>query len=86
MVTKAQIQQGDWGEYRTLILAELKRLNDGIDAVKIKVELMHNSDIGDLKASMAVLKAELQMKSGIWGFLAGAIPSLSAVLYVLLHK
>jgi hypothetical protein len=74
--------QNDWGEYRTLILAELKRLSDGIDSVKIKIDEMHASDIGDLKAQMAVL----QFKSGVWGFMAGAIPSIAAAAYVVLHK
>ena len=75
-------QQGDWGEYRTLILAELKRLSEGIDSVKMKIDEMHASDIGDLKAQMAVL----QFKSGVWGFMAGAIPGFAAAFYVVFHK
>jgi len=79
MATK---QTGDWGEYRSLILAELKRLSEGIEGVKLKIDSMHTTEIGDLKAQMAVL----QFKSGVWGLIAGAIPSAIAVIYVLLHK
>lgn len=78
--------QGDWGEYRTLILAEMKRLNDVLETIKVKVDQMHASDIGDLKAQLAVVRSELAIKSGIWGLLAGAIPSLAATLYVVFHK
>ncbi len=74
--------QGDWGEYRTLILAELKRLNEGIDAVKLKVEQLHASDIGNIKAEIAVLK----VKAAIWGSVAGAIPAIGTLVYTMVHK
>lgn len=74
--------QGDWGEYRTLILAELKRLHDGIEEVKEKIDTLHASEIGAIKAQIAVL----QFKSGVWGFLAGAVPSALAITYVMVSK
>jgi hypothetical protein len=74
--------QGDWGEYRTLILAELKRLNEGIDAVKSKVEQLHASDIGNIKAEIAVLK----VKAAIVGAVAGAVPAAASLIYTVLHK
>ena len=73
---------GDWGEYRALILDELKRLNLGIEGLREKIDEMHTSEIASIKAQIAVL----QFKSGIWGFMAGAIPSIAAAVYVVLHK
>jgi hypothetical protein len=78
--------QGDFAEYRQLILTELKRLNDGVEAVRAKMDLMVSIDIGSLKGELAVLKAEFKLKSGVWGFVAGAVPGIAASLYVVLHK
>jgi hypothetical protein len=74
--------QGDWAEWRTHVLEELKRLSAGIDGVKGRIDEMNSIEIGSLKAQIAVL----QVKSGVWGFLAGAVPSAVAVVYMLLHK
>jgi len=74
--------QGDWGEYRRLILQELQRLHDGIGEVKSQISALHSSEIASIKAQIAVL----QFKSGVWGFLAGAVPSAVAVIYMLMRK
>lgn len=74
--------EGDWGEYRRLILQELQRLHDGIAEVKGQIGMLHTSDIATLKAEIAVLK----FKSGVWGFMAGAIPASVVALYMVLHK
>jgi len=78
----AKSPQGDWGEYRTLILAELKRLHEGIEEVKDKIDVLNAAEITAIKAQIAVL----QFKSGVWGFLAGAVPSAVAVIYMLMSK
>lgn len=78
----AKVPQGDWGEYRTLILAELKRLHEGIEEVKAKIDTLNASEISALKSQIAVL----QFKSGVWGFLAGAVPSAVAIIYVIASK
>jgi hypothetical protein len=62
---------GDWAEYRRLILQELQRLHDDIEDVK--------GQIGTLQSGIAVLN----FKAGVWGFMAGAIPGVSAALYVI---
>lgn len=69
--------EGDWGEYRRLILAELTRLSDGISEVKGQIGALHSSELAGIKAQIAVL----QFKSGLWGFAAGAIPGAIALLY-----
>lgn len=76
------IKQGDWSEYRALILEELKRLANGIEGVNHKIDDLRAADIADVKAQIAVL----QFKSGLWGAIAGAIPSALAVLYLVLSK
>jgi hypothetical protein len=72
--------QGDWVEYRRLILQELQRLADGISDVKIQLATLHSMDIAAIKAEIAVLR----FKSGLWGAVAGAIPSVAALIYVTL--
>lgn len=74
--------QGDWAEWRTHVLEELKRLSSGVEGVKERIDEMNSTELGAIKAQIAVL----QVKSGVWGFLAGAIPSAIAVIYMLLHK
>lgn len=74
--------QGDWGEYRRLILQELQRLHDGINEVKSQITALHASEIASIKAEIAVL----QIKSGVWGFIAGAVPSAVAIFYIFLSK
>lgn len=76
------LKQGDWGEYRALVLEEMKRLNSGIESVNRKIDDLRSADIAEVKAQIAVL----QFKSGLWGALAGAIPSAMAVIYVLVNK
>lgn len=83
MPTKAQT---DWDEQRALVLAELKRLNQGIEDLKLKIDQLYNSDLSDLKSRMAVMQAELKLKSGAWGFLAGAIPALVVAIYFVLSR
>jgi hypothetical protein len=72
---------GDWAEYRRLILQELQRLHEGIGEVKGQISALTKADIAEIRAEIAVLK----FKSGLWGFVAGALPSSVTALYVLLR-
>jgi hypothetical protein len=69
--------EGDWGEYRRLILQELQRLHEGIAGVQGQLASLHASELAGIKAEIAVLK----FKSGMWGFAAGAIPGAAALIY-----
>jgi hypothetical protein len=71
-----------WGEYRMLVLAELKRLTEAIADVKEKIDELQSRDISELRSEIAILK----LKSGMWGLIAGAIPGMIAALYVVLSK
>ena len=83
-----------WTEYRRLVLSELKRLNDSMDQ---RVQGLHDSmvdrfaHIDQLCESqareMAALKvdiARLQVKSGVWGGLAGIMSAIGTVLVALI--
>jgi len=75
-------EKGDWDEYRRLILQELLRLSTGIAELKTQLAFLHASDLASIKAEIAVLK----FKSGLWGFVAGAIPSVAALAYMAISK
>lgn len=75
-------KQGNWGEYRQLVVEELKRLSLGIETVNRKIDDLRSADIAEVKAQIAVL----QFKSGVWGFIAGAVPSAVAIAYIFLSK
>lgn len=65
----AHESEGDWGEYRRLILQELQRLHQDLNEVKEQIGILHSA------------VAVLQFKSGLWGFAAGAIPGVAALIY-----
>ena len=62
------MMEDGWIEYRKLILSELESLNRDVKDIK--------RDIGTIKTEIAMLK----VKSGLWGFAAGAIPAALAVI------
>lgn len=60
---------GGWLRYQKLVLAELERLDQSIKA---------------LSANVAVLQTEialLKLKSSVWGFGAGMVPSVAVLIY-----
>lgn len=71
-------EQGGWGEYRMLILQELKQLHEEVKDVKSSLTAL-SFELSAVKAQIAVL----QVKSGVWGFFAGAVPSAAAVVYAI---
>lgn len=74
-----------WKESRELVASELTRLNRNIEGLNTNlVDLRSELHIQNTK--MAVLRSEFNMKSGLWGFMAGAIPAAVAVAYEMLHK
>ena len=61
-----------WKEWSKHVLAELKRLNTCYEQM--------NGTIQEMKVEIATLK----VKSGVWGAMAGLVPGLAAVIYVIL--
>ena len=63
-----------WREYQRLVLAELARLDESIQAINARVQEIQ-VDLGQLK-----------VKSGIWGAIAGFIAVATALLMGLITK
>lgn len=63
-----------WTQYQRLVLSELERLGEGQD--KIEAQL----------AKVEVRIAILQVKSGIWGFLGGAMTVVIMILVEFIKK
>ncbi len=85
----ASRSQTDVAEYRSLTVKEIQRLNDLLEKLKDKIESINNDAlerVSELKIIVAVLQTELKLKSGVWGFAAGLIPSIAVAIVVLLRK
>jgi hypothetical protein len=78
--------QGDWEEYRKLILAELQRLHGGVEEVKATLGEMRSSEISRLNARIAVMESEVKIRGGIWGLIGAAVPTTVAVMWILVNK
>ena len=78
--------EGDWGEYRRLILQELQRLHEGIADVKSQISLLNSMEISNLKSRIAVMETEIKIKSGIWGALGAIIPVAIGIIWNIVHK
>ena len=61
-------EAGDWSEYQRLVMSELRQLREDLKSAR--------SEINDIRVEMTTLK----VKAGLWGLLAGAVPSSVAVL------
>lgn len=74
MTSQQPETNGQWNEYRRLVVQELERLglkNDSQDHA-----------IAHLEIELRLLK----LKSGFWGFLAGCVPSLMLIILYMLFK
>lgn len=72
----SQDEAADWGEYRRLILSELSRIAAAVAEVDKKVDNIRTQEISAIKVEVAML----QVKSGVWGGVAGLLVALAAVL------
>jgi len=61
-------ENGDWREYKKLVISEIDRLSSHIVGLERKID--------HLRGDVVMLK----VKSGIWGLLAGFIPVTIALL------
>jgi len=67
-----------WTEYRQLILSELERLQGNIIDLGNKIDRNYHdyqTEISKIKIDVAML----QVKSGVWGAVAGLLVTLAAV-------
>jgi hypothetical protein len=63
-----------WDEYRRLVLGEITRISTALDTMNVKLERFHTDEIAQLKVDIAML----QVKSGVWGAIAGVTVALGA--------
>ena len=61
-------ENGDWREYKKLVISEIDRLSEHIGSLESKID--------NLRSDVVMLK----VKSGIWGLFAGLIPVTIAML------
>lgn len=64
----------DWSEYQRLVLFELQRLSESAES--------HTTKLSKIATDIALLK----LKSGIWGFAAGAIPAACVAIWRVMSK
>ncbi len=61
-------ENGDWREYKKLVISEIDRLSGHIVGLEKKID--------HLRSDVVMLK----VKSGVWGLFAGLIPVTIAIL------
>ena len=65
-----------WERQEMLVMGELKRLNLAVEDLVTQVT--------ELKVQLATLTTVVQLKSGVWGALAGFLPALAMLILWLL--
>lgn len=73
-MTPIHEKNGDWDEYRRLVVHQL-------DDLVLKEDLQDKA-INNLEIELKLLK----VKSGFWGFLAGCVPTLIVVIMYLVFR
>lgn len=69
-----------WVEYRRLILSELERINLALREIDEKIDGKLIGEVAKLKVDIGML----QVRSGIWGAIAGVVTTVSFILAALL--
>jgi hypothetical protein len=75
------IEHQTWGEYRELVLKELERLNESIRELNEKLDKLNTDDISDMKIKIAML----EVRSGVWGAIAGTVTGLALTVLTKWH-
>lgn len=73
-------EAGGWTEYRRLILSELERINKALHEIDEKIDDKLIGEVAKLKVDVGML----QVRSGIWGAIAGIVTTVSFILAALL--
>ena len=74
-----QPSNGEWKEYRRLVLAELRRLDEALQSTESKLLEELKEMRNDQQQTNNSLSA-LQAKAGLLGFMAGLIVSVVSLL------
>lgn len=61
------LYENGWGEYRRMVVGQLDQLTSNQREIQ--------ADISEIKAQLASLKTEMQLRAGMWGTVAGVVAS-----------
>jgi hypothetical protein len=67
----AELLMPTWETYQEHVMNELDRLNSNIEEL--------TKILQETRLNMSIEIAELRVKSGLWGFVAGALPIMIAL-------
>ena len=87
------VSDGNWAEYKRLVLSELERLNTGISGLQKSIidcrDEMQRSIVASREETQKAIAAcnveigMLKVKASIWGIVGGSIPAAIAILFML---
>lgn len=69
-------EDGNWPKYRIWVIDTVSRLRSDVDGLRNDLKLDVIPKINDLENKITAL----QIKSGVWGLIAGMIAALLAIL------
>jgi len=71
-------ESNGWNEWSRHVLAELTRLNDGVQDLEKKLNKMEVENTREITA--------LKIKAGLWGAIGASIPAAIAIAYTVLSN
>lgn len=72
-------EEGDWYQYRRLVLSELERIDASITALKVEVGKSsgdHHREISEIRVDVATLKVKAAAFGAVGGFVITVISEL----------
>ena len=82
-------RRSGWADKSYFVLQELKRLNENVRQVDKKLTAYKDGsarELSELMNQFATLKAQFEIKSGIWGLLGGGIPVIILIILKVFGK
>lgn len=76
------VASNGWHEYAKFVLNELERLGDCYVTMTEQRKLDYEK-ASEERANIRIAIAKLQVKAGVWGLIAGLIPSAIAVFWII---
>lgn len=79
-----------WSRYEEMVLSELRRLCGDLEIVANKLEDVRTKDLPQIRVDVATdsarFKSEMRANARLWAIVAGAVPIVLGVVYVLVGK
>lgn len=77
-------QDHSWAEHRLHVLTELQRLNSEVRQLRqesLQEMQTLNAQLVMVHTALATLKSDVKHKGGLYGLIAGMIPSIGVILW-----